>query len=518
MSDKKNLDRLFQEKFKDYEVDAPSDAWTNIEARLNNNERKRRIIPFWLQFSGVAAALVLGWFVFQNFFSNSDIDNGVVNQEQNNGTPKIIENQDPLFSPISSDKNDSDGKSSSASANDQIVVTGPPSSSNNIESSDLNSNRNNEDNLDSQNKNSKSEALPHSRMRSNRKNFNLNPATENSSNKLGSQSEQRLTELNGQSSQGKSERSDTTLSEDNIIGTPKSNQQVAQNSSLESSQLDKNKIATDIQSIAEKVDTTAIATVVPNSLEELLNEKENNVTTKEQKVNRWQISSNVAPIYFSSTSDGSPIDPQFSDKKKDYKQNLSYGVGVRYAINKKLSIRAGVNSIGMEYTTNDAVFYQTANAKPLAHVDQNLQGSALQIESKGASQGLELTPNANLMQKFDATINQRTGYYELPVELSYKLLDKKFGVELIGGMSTLFLNENVISMTSSGTTMDIGQANNLNSTHFSTNFGVGVKYNFLRSFQLNLEPMIKYQLNTFNDSGNYQPFFFGVYTGINYRF
>ena len=258
---------------------------------------------------------------------------------------------------------------------------------------------------------------------------------------------------------------------------------------------------------------------MPNSLEELLNEKENNVTTKEQKVNRWQISSNVAPIYFSSTSEGSPIDPQFSDKKKDYKQNLAYGVGVRYAINKKFTIRTGVNTIGMEYSTNDAVFYQTTNAKPLAHVNQNLQGSVLQIELKSSKPGMvEITPNSNIRQKFDATINQRTGYYEVPVELSYKLLDKKFAVELIGGMSTLFLNENNISVTSSGTTMDIGKANNLNNTHFSTNFGLGVKYNFLRSFQLNLEPIIKYQFDTFTDSGNYQPFFFGIYSGINYRF
>jgi hypothetical protein len=91
-------------------------------------------------------------------------------------------------------------------------------------------------------------------------------------------------------------------------------------------------------------------------------------------------------------------------------------------------------------------------------------------------------------------------------------------LEIIGGFSTLFLNENQISVVSSGSEMEIGKANNLNNTHFSTNVGVGLKYNFFKSFQVNVEPMFKYQINTFTDSSNFKPYFFGLYTGINYRF
>ena len=36
MKENKNIERLFQEKFKDFEVNPPSDSWNNIEARLNN--------------------------------------------------------------------------------------------------------------------------------------------------------------------------------------------------------------------------------------------------------------------------------------------------------------------------------------------------------------------------------------------------------------------------------------------------------------------------------------------------
>ena len=58
MSEKKHIDRLFQESFKDFEA-TPSDAvWKNIEANLNK-KKKRRMIPIWWRYAGVAALLLL---------------------------------------------------------------------------------------------------------------------------------------------------------------------------------------------------------------------------------------------------------------------------------------------------------------------------------------------------------------------------------------------------------------------------------------------------------------------------
>ena len=59
MNEKKNIDRLFQEKFKDFEV-APNDAvWNRISESLPNKKKKRRVIPIWWQVGGVAAACLL---------------------------------------------------------------------------------------------------------------------------------------------------------------------------------------------------------------------------------------------------------------------------------------------------------------------------------------------------------------------------------------------------------------------------------------------------------------------------
>lgn len=115
---------------------------------------------------------------------------------------------------------------------------------------------------------------------------------------------------------------------------------------------------------------------------------------------------------------------------------------------------------------------------------------------------------------------QKMGYIEVPLELSYALVNKKFGIDVIGGVSTLFLNNNNIYVTSTqGYNVEVGEAENLNDVHFSTNFGVGFKYRFWKSFQANFEPTFKYQLNTFSgDAGNFKPYFIGLYSGISFSF
>ncbi len=532
MSERKNIDRLFQEKFKDFEAGPPIDAWENIEARLRKKKR-RRVVPFWFQLSGVAAALVLGWLVYTGYMNNSEDQNSVVDQQETTApvnAPGQLITSDPLEAVATEDYNTEDN-----------ALRTPVNQDLNSEQHKNAGNSQQKKPENSVNKINNRTRIVNKGHKANR-DRQQNPATAVANNENGANEadlEQRREKLisdphtrkiesaNPQGQVAHRESKNNRATEDrNAVDTTSDlkpeeqnldlTQQFAGTTRNDSLSEDQSMIVTNASDL-EKIDTTAIATVVPNSLEELLNEKENNVT-EEPKVNRWQVSSNVAPIYFSSNSNGSPIDPEFSQNSKEFKQNLAYGLGVSYAINKKISIRTGINTIPMEYSTNDVVIYQNSNARPLKNVDTNLQGSVLQVENKRPGELTEITANANPMQKFDATINQRTGYIEIPVELSYRLLDKKFGIDIIGGVSTLLLNENEISVMSSGTEMEIGKASNLNSTHFSTNLGVGVRYNFFKSFQLNFEPMFKYQINTFTDAGNFKPYFFGLYTGINYRF
>ena len=58
-----------------------------------------------------------------------------------------------------------------------------------------------------------------------------------------------------------------------------------------------------------------------------------------------------------SATQGSPIDNQFADNAKSYENTLSIGLGVDYAVSKKLSIRTGINKFDYNYNTNDIVYY-----------------------------------------------------------------------------------------------------------------------------------------------------------------
>ena len=58
MRDYKNIDRIFQENLKDFEVFPPNKAWNSIEKQIVVQPAKRRI-PFWLKLSSIAALFVL---------------------------------------------------------------------------------------------------------------------------------------------------------------------------------------------------------------------------------------------------------------------------------------------------------------------------------------------------------------------------------------------------------------------------------------------------------------------------
>ena len=118
-----------------------------------------------------------------------------------------------------------------------------------------------------------------------------------------------------------------------------------------------------------------------------------------------------------------------------------------------------------------------------------------------------------------SSIDQEFSYIEVPVELEYKLSDRKLSMSVIGGFSTLFLDENKVYTTLQGEQRLLGEATNLNETSFSANLGLGFDYKISKQIDLNLDPIFKYQINTFSDtSGDFNPYTIGFYTGFRFRF
>jgi hypothetical protein len=79
--------------------------------------------------------------------------------------------------------------------------------------------------------------------------------------------------------------------------------------------------------------------------------------------------------------------------------------------------------------------------------------------------------------------------------------------------------DNAVLLESNELVTEMGEANNVNNFNFSANFGMGFNYEIAPKFQINLEPVFKYQLNTFtNTAGSFRPYSIGVYSGLRFKF
>lgn len=512
IEDKKNIERLFQEKFKDFEVNPPQDAWANIETRLNK-KKKRRIIPFWLKAGGIAAMLTLG--IGLGFYLNTNNQpliktvNPVVNEENEN---------------LEFDNNTIDNQNQNTNS-DAVVTTNKNQNTNSELENNLNQTENNfEENRNSVvsiNKNSKSkENLSDKKLVTSERNFKKEEA-----NKKGNTTFEN-TVIEKQ--QNKAIANQTTKSEkENDSSKHNQNSFSNENENKKSNNETTNKsLLAENKTISKDSSQVASNAKAENELEKLLKEKEDgkNADEKEkEKRSKWAVSTNAAPVYFNSLTQGSSLDEQFVANEKNYETSLSYGVGLAYNISPKLKVKAGINNVALRYNTNDV--YYTATLKTGQDLNANINESSnaenvlLYSRSMNSRQIISGDVENFSVQEQKGTVKQEFGYVEVPLELSYTILDKRFSIEAIGGMSTFFLTQNELSLTDNNMQMNLGKANNLNNVSYSGNFGVGLNYTFWKSFSANVQPMLKYQFNTFSeDSGNFKPYFIGVYSGISYKF
>jgi len=558
MKENKNIERLFQEKFKDFEALPPQESWDLIASRLQEKKKKKRIIPIWFRYSGIAASLFLiGTLIWNYSFTNnpnehltnpennivdsdgniinkkdanSSIDNAVVydaklNQQKSDANlENSTKNENQLENASTFYKNSIDSKIQKNSSKSNAVVnnntiqkyTEPKAvskrKSNKKYNNQLNVFKNSNDVVVdiAQKNNSKRK----SKYKTNKKNSSV---IENEilleNNLIVNDDKKGKTSVNKENIDAFFEKE---LSNSTIVNN-NHNDSIANKTILSNGVVENEIITQDSTLVAE-------VAVEPNPLEELLKEKEvgKNEDEKEEKRSKWAISTNASPVYFNSLAEGSSIDEQFNSNSKNYTTTLSYGIAGSYAINDKLSLKTGVNSINLSYNTNDVLFESRMREvdNNIPTISRNANASNMVFSSKNGTIN-EISGDVEnvIIDNNIGSLKQNISYIEVPLELSYKLIDKKFGVEIIGGMSTLFLNQNNISLVTNGLEMEVGSANNLNNIHFSSNVGLGFKYSFWKSFNANFQPMFKYQINTFNqNSGNFKPYFIGLYSGISFSF
>ncbi len=120
---------------------------------------------------------------------------------------------------------------------------------------------------------------------------------------------------------------------------------------------------------------------------------------------------------------------------------------------------------------------------------------------------------------FIGDLKQELKYIEVPLEIKYHLLNKRIGINLNGGFSTLFLNGNNVQLERSSTNFSLGKASNISNTSYSLNLGLDTSLRISDKWNYSVSPTFKYHLNTFTgNDGGFKPYSIGFNTGLYYNF
>ncbi|WP_299185977.1 hypothetical protein [uncultured Aquimarina sp.] len=566
MNDKKNIDRLFQEKFKDFEVSPNDDVWGKIQDRKNKDRKRIIFIPFWYRIAGVAALLAIILSVGSVFFTENPIEDTIVSteteEEQNDVKPLSSEDKnldsknsnDALVN--ASDNNEfefNDGTSENDKTTNQAITENSLIDDNNEKTSSSKS----EGKIDfttnsfknpSVNKNDTESITSINETKKEINNINNDYLKKNqTTDKQKITNTDAITDLqktdtpqentNKKTSVFKETNTENTIAENILsIGNKKQQQsiEIKDNTDFKDSEgLIKNtkeSIATNSESTKNRkmVSEEAInqnSDSGKKSIFDAIKEKEDKeaviATAEDKMIKRWNIAPNIAPVYYDSFG-GSSIDSQFSDNNKQGEVNLSYGIQVAYAINKKLIIRSGVSKVDVGYNTEDVGFGIASLSR-----ENGISNTQSIVVSDYQNGSVSLAPppgdvNSEILVKSQnpGLLNHSIGYIEVPLELKYALTSSKIGIHMIGGVSTLFLEDDEVSIIAgSFRNENVSREQTVNDISFSGNIGIGFDYKLSDKFKINMEPIFKYQFNGFNNSAdNFKPYYFGVYTGVSFRF
>ena len=403
MSDKKHIDRIFQESFKDFEATPKSAVWNNIEKQLVN--KTPNVIPTRWRYAGIAATMLLLLTAGFHFFNNDEPQ-----------TDKVVDTENIAVTPIKNETNTN-------KANESILKN--DKSSNNT----LNSNQSNTVIANTNSDAIKTEAEPNSNSFKNDVSDKILVSEETKITKTVNHQD-GTTKNNGANSKVKTKnetivvaykdenekaptanKSQGVLINKNkaqaILNDTSKNNGIAQNEVSAQENTDKhsvnnqkedNPLTNEVNRLIDENEAKILLNSPKNNgiaqndilekgeektndsinnqqdqllaLENAIDNVEENIEA-EEKPNRWRVAPNAAPVYFNTLGEGSSIDPQFDNNSKTGELNMSFGITASYAVTKKLRIRSGVNRVNLGYNTNDVIVYQSTG---VASSLQNVNG------------------------------------------------------------------------------------------------------------------------------------------------
>ena len=257
---------------------------------------------------------------------------------------------------------------------------------------------------------------------------------------------------------------------------------------------------------------------------------------------RWSLGGQVSPLYaFRQTSTpglNKALANSYGNSSGPNESGIisySGGMNIEFKASRRLSVSSGLyySRMGQNIkgSGTSANFYAVAT---YSKSDQSggyaFQNSTGILPQSKNTADLQVTGpgtknlNSNLLNYIstgqDATLLQSMDFLEIPLMVRYRIIDRKIGLHVLGGLSTHILTANKLVLEDSSGKQDYGSTSGLSTFNYSSTVGLGLDYSISKRIQLNLEPAFKYYINSINSTGNIasHPYSFGIYTGMCYTF
>lgn len=254
----------------------------------------------------------------------------------------------------------------------------------------------------------------------------------------------------------------------------------------------------------------------------------------EVKIEKWKIGAKVSPTYLSSSLKAAN---QSMIGSADESALLSYtgGVSVSFKVTSRFSLHTGLyySSLGRQVSgiTSYSGFTPDAGAKsgslfgvetatgPISSTNNDIflaDATGSRITSFYTIDNYD--PVKAGLQQFGNELKQNFEYLEIPIMLSYKIIDKRIDFNLLGGLSYNFLLDNSTYAVGEGTKVLIGTTEGVEPLLLSSALGMSLEYSLNKRISFNFEPSFRYFLNSNGRISIDNPYTFGFFSGLYYNF
>ena len=487
MENNKDIGKLFRDKIDQLDKSPNENGWFAIQSELDKKE-KRRVLPFWFWYAGILSlGILLTTLVYKNFNQQEPILKNIekTNISKKNNT-EINKNSNREILGIKNEVEANESLNENSNANSELVI-------NNKEKNENHNIRKSEsvEKINSNYSNKKSKKITNKYSVVNTKNSLKTFGNKLFKNKKSKQI--KTSKIINFTNSDKENNSESDLKQENL--TNKSSDDLINETILKEE-----------KKIVSNSDTTQ--SKAKKQIETLKSKKAIPVVAEKDSIMKEEENDKMVTvfIYGTPTTTGvfgtkSSLDNRLEKASTFSEITLGYGAYLCYQGSEKLSIRIGVAKSNLKFVTKNATI-NTFNYDNISY-ENGISNQSIFNQSN----------DSQLM-----TIYQDASYFEIPIEIKYKFLDKKIGLNAIFGIKQLFLDKNeVYAVTSNGYKTKIGQTSNLLKQTFGANLGLGLDYKISKRIKFNLETMFQYNIKNTNNSEGSKPFSVGVLTGLEFN-